>query len=60
MLLENERLSVEVSALGAEVTRIRDRKRQCELLWNGGPKYWKRHSPILFPNVGKTGARGAD
>ena len=25
-----------------------------ELLWEGNPTYWKRHSPILFPNVGKT------
>ena len=23
-------------------------------MWNGNPEFWNRHSPILFPNVGKT------
>lgn len=54
MKLENERLSVEIAELGAEVTRIYDRKQKAELLWEGDPAYWKRHSPVLFPNVGKT------
>ncbi len=54
MKLENERLCVEISEQGAEVTRIYDKKRAFELLWEADPTYWKRHSPILFPNVGKT------
>ena len=54
MKLENERLCVEISELGAEVTRIRDKKNNAELLWEADPVYWKRHSPVLFPNVGKT------
>lgn len=54
MKLENERLCVEVTEQGAEVTRIYDKKREMELLWDADPVYWKRHSPILFPNVGKT------
>lgn len=54
MKLENERLCVEISEQGAEVTRIYDKKRSLELLWEADPTYWKRHSPILFPNVGKT------
>lgn len=54
MRLENERLCVEITELGAEVTRIYDKKRAVELLWDADPAYWKRHSPILFPNVGKT------
>ncbi len=54
MKLENERLCVEISAVGAELTRIYDKKRGFELLWEAGPAYWNRHSPILFPNVGKT------
>lgn len=52
--LENERLLVEIAELGAEVTRIYDKEKNWELLWDGNPKFWKRHSPILFPNVGKT------
>lgn len=54
MKLENDRLCVEIAEQGAEVTRIYDKKSDTELLWEADPKYWKRHSPILFPNVGKT------
>ncbi len=54
MKLENERLCVEITELGAEVTRIYDKRQKAELLWEGDPVYWKRHSPVLFPNVGKT------
>lgn len=39
---------------GAEVTRIYDKTEDNEILWEGNPVYWKRHSPVLFPNVGKT------
>ena len=53
MKLENQRLCVEISELGAEVTRIYDKKNNAELLWEADPVYWKRHSPVLFPNVGK-------
>ena len=54
MKMENERRWIEISEHGAEVTRIYDKKKETELLWEGNPTYWKRHSPILFPNVGKT------
>ena len=52
--LENEKILVEIEEKGAEVTRIYDKKKNREVLWDGNPKFWKRHSPILFPNVGKT------
>lgn len=54
MKLENEFLCVEIAELGAEVVRIFDRQNNTDVLWDGNPAYWKRHSPILFPNVGKT------
>lgn len=54
MKLENEQLLVEIASLGAEVTRIYDKIQGNEILWEGNPIFWKRHSPILFPNVGKT------
>lgn len=53
MKLENEFLCVEIKEVGAEVTRIYDKRNNTEILWNGDAKFWKRHSPILFPNVGK-------
>lgn len=54
MTLENERLCVEISEMGAEAVRIWDKKNQTDVLWEADPLYWKRHSPVLFPNVGKT------
>ena len=54
MRLENERLCVEIAELGAEALRIYDKKNGREVLWEADPAYWKRHSPVLFPNVGKT------
>ncbi len=51
--LENAYLVVEVSDAGAELSRVYDKKKEREVLWNADPKYWGRHSPILFPFVGK-------
>ena len=51
MILTNEYLRVEIAALGAELMSIYDRSAGTELLWNGDATYWKRRSPILFPNV---------
>lgn len=54
MHIRNEYLQVEISAMGAELMSVYDLKHKTELLWNGDAAYWKRRSPILFPNVGKT------
>ena len=54
MKLENENLCVEITEHGAELTRIFNKKRGEEVLWGADAKYWKRHAPVLFPNVGKT------
>jgi galactose mutarotase-like enzyme len=43
-------LSVAVTARGAELVSIRDGGH--ELLWQAGPE-WPRHSPVLFPIVGR-------
>ena len=51
--LENEFLIIETSNSGAELTRIFSKKENKENLWNGDAKYWGRHSPILFPIVGR-------
>ncbi len=51
--MENEELLVCVSDHGAELCRIYDKKHRREVLWDGDPRYWNRHAPILFPFVGK-------
>ena len=53
MKLENACLCVEIAEKGAELTRIFNKKTGAEILWNGNPEFWNRHSPILFPNVGR-------
>ncbi|WP_252895258.1 hypothetical protein [Fructilactobacillus florum] len=37
---------------GAEVVSVVNSE-QLEYLWNGDPKHWKRHAPLLFPIVGR-------
>ena len=49
--LQNDRLSVQVSQHGAELTSIRLNGQ--ERLWNADGRFWGRHAPILFPIVGK-------
>lgn len=48
--LKNEVLTIEVSGHGAELSAIR--KGGTEYLWQADPKFWGRHSPVLFPIVG--------
>ena len=54
MKLENQYLLVEASEDGAEITKIYNKEDGTDIIWEGNPEFWKRHSPVLFPNVGKT------
>ncbi|EAD0720681.1 aldose 1-epimerase family protein [Listeria monocytogenes] len=51
--LENEVLLVEMKTAGAELTRIFHKDTGLEYLWNADSKFWERHSPVLFPTVGR-------
>ncbi|EPZ8755063.1 aldose 1-epimerase family protein [Listeria monocytogenes] len=51
--LENEVLLVEMKTAGAELTRIFHKDTRLEYLWNADSKFWGRHSPVLFPTVGR-------
>ncbi|EAC3108295.1 aldose 1-epimerase family protein [Listeria monocytogenes] len=51
--LENEVLLVEMKTAGAELTRIFHKDTGLEYLWNADSKFWGRHSPVLFPTVGR-------
>ena len=48
--LRNEQISIIVSEKGAELQSIKSTNGN-EYLWQADPKYWNRHSPILFPIV---------
>ncbi|EMV4606919.1 aldose 1-epimerase family protein [Listeria monocytogenes] len=51
--LENEVLLVEMKTAGAELTRIFHKDTGLEYLWNADSEFWGRHSPVLFPTVGR-------
>jgi len=50
--LENSSIKIIASAHGAELHSITGQRKGTEYLWDGNPKYWKYHSPILFPIIG--------
>lgn len=52
-ILENENIKIETSTFGGELTSLLKKDDSTEFLWNGDETYWKYHSPILFPIVGK-------
>lgn len=51
--LENEALRIKIDDHGAELSEIYDKERDRQVLWNADPAHWKRHAPVLFPNVGR-------
>lgn len=51
--LNNEKLSVQFSTLGAEMMSLKNKKTGQEYLWQGDKQYWGRRSPVLFPIVGR-------
>jgi galactose mutarotase-like enzyme len=53
--LANGRLSAEISALGAELIRLRDAGAR-DYLWDGDPQWWAGRAPLLFPMVGRATA----
>lgn len=51
--LKNEQLTVGFETKGAEMISLRGNKSGKEYLWNADAKFWGRHSPVLFPIVGR-------
>lgn len=51
--MENRWIKVNTKAEGAELTSIILKEDNTEYLWQGDPKIWGRHAPILFPIVGR-------
>ena len=51
-ILKNAEITAVVESLGAELVSLTDRT-GTEYIWSADEKYWNRHSPILFPIVGR-------
>lgn len=49
--ISNSILTAEIKHLGAELCSLKDSSNK-EYIWNGNPKFWGKHSPVLFPIVG--------
>ena len=49
--LSNDKITIQVADHGAELVSIQANGE--EYLWQADPKFWKRHSPVLFPFVGR-------
>ena len=49
----NEALRIKIDDHGAELSEIYDKEKDRQVLWNADPAHWKRHAPVLFPNVGR-------
>lgn len=48
--LTNSILTAQINPKGAELASLKNNNR--EYIWEGDPKYWGKHSPVLFPIVG--------
>lgn len=53
MRLENERLCVEITELGAEILRVYDKKYGREVVWERDPAYWKLPAAGPVPECGE-------
>ncbi len=51
--LENDVARLTVDTHGAEIHSFILKETGFEYIWQADPQYWQRHSPILFPIVGK-------
>lgn len=51
--LSNDLLTVTIDSIGAEVHSVINNRTQTDYIWCGDKRFWGRHSPVLFPLVGK-------
>lgn len=48
----NDKITIQVDSMGAELKSLKDVATGREYMWNADPQFWKRTSPVLFPLVG--------
>jgi len=51
--LQNQNLVVTIQSKGAELCSVQSKANGREFLWQADPAHWPKHSPVLFPIVGK-------
>lgn len=53
VIIENEKLIATIAEDGAELISLKAKETGLEYIWQGDPKFWGRHAPVLFPFVGR-------
>ena len=51
--ISNEQISANINFQGAELSSLKKLDTNTEYIWQADPSYWGRHSPVLFPIVGR-------
>ncbi|MCL2434030.1 MAG: aldose 1-epimerase family protein [Clostridia bacterium] len=51
--IENTRLSVDISSLGAEMISIYNKSTAKQMLWQPNAEIWSGQAPVLFPFIGR-------
>ena len=51
--IKNSFIKAKIKSFGAELNSLQKIDEDLEYMWQGDSKYWNRHSPILFPIVGR-------
>ena len=50
--INNNSLEVMIESKGAELVSLKNMNNSEEYIWEADPKYWGKHSPLLFPFIG--------
>lgn len=51
--IANDKLTVQVDTVGAQLMSLKTNLDGCEYLWQGDPTYWKNRATVLFPICGR-------
>ncbi|PRM94726.1 aldose 1-epimerase family protein [Aliarcobacter cryaerophilus] len=51
--IKNNFIKVKIKSFGAELNSLQKIDNDFEYIWQANPQYWARHSPVLFPIVGR-------
>ncbi len=51
--IKNSFIKAKIKSLGAELNSLQKIENDFEYIWQADSQYWARHSPVLFPIVGR-------
>ncbi|MFW2553644.1 aldose 1-epimerase family protein [Aliarcobacter butzleri] len=51
--IKNSFIKAQIKSFGAELNSLKKCDENFEYIWQADSKYWARHSPVLFPIVGR-------